>query len=375
MPKLLRSSETAGCGATIELDNGEVVYVSIAQTGVLVRRWDMHGGLIKLLLSSVFGPKLYVEGNVYKIAQTTRALSLIYPEQASMLYFKNPVLAAFSNAIWHCASAAQVCTSLNEAAAKIQELENTSEAPSEMAVIQSDKKIVSDLAELMATGSVKPDKFYDVSLLPHPKEAILLAVEREILHEPSDARVEWLAAGAGFLASFQVSVGPKPLSWFGVELADLRHLTSDPKKMAKLLAENPDRARAERFLSLMKIESDQIQARVDVALRRRKARIAPSTRDPVNADAEADFKRGNGYVTERSSPGLCGSSRVLSKSCRERSRVGPDSTRADVRGRAGHSTGFFRRGSLVARCGGCGNRCGTMPTGRYAYQGAGRFQG
>src|SRR6516162_4631834 len=104
MPKLLRSSETAGCGGTIELDNGEVVYVSIAQTGVLVRRWDMHGGLIKLLLSSVFGPKLYVEGNVYKIAQTTRALSLIYPEHASMLYFKNPVLAAFSNAIWHCAS-------------------------------------------------------------------------------------------------------------------------------------------------------------------------------------------------------------------------------------------------------------------------------
>ena len=37
MTKLLRSSETAGCGATIELDNGEVVYVSIAQTGVLVR--------------------------------------------------------------------------------------------------------------------------------------------------------------------------------------------------------------------------------------------------------------------------------------------------------------------------------------------------
>jgi len=38
MPKLLRSSETVGCGATIELDNGEVVYVSIAQTGVLVRK-------------------------------------------------------------------------------------------------------------------------------------------------------------------------------------------------------------------------------------------------------------------------------------------------------------------------------------------------
>ncbi len=55
MPKLLRSSETVGCGATIELDNREVVYVSIAQTGVLVRKWDKNGGLIKSLLSNFFG--------------------------------------------------------------------------------------------------------------------------------------------------------------------------------------------------------------------------------------------------------------------------------------------------------------------------------
>ena len=52
MPKLLRSSETAGCGATIELDSGEVVYVSIAQTGVLVRLWNMKGGIIKSIISN-----------------------------------------------------------------------------------------------------------------------------------------------------------------------------------------------------------------------------------------------------------------------------------------------------------------------------------
>jgi hypothetical protein len=79
MPKLLRSSETVGCGATIELDNGEVVYVSVAQTGVLVRRWDMKGGSIKSLLSNFFGSKLYNESSVYKNAQTAQALSLIYP--------------------------------------------------------------------------------------------------------------------------------------------------------------------------------------------------------------------------------------------------------------------------------------------------------
>ena len=115
MPKLLRSSETAGCGATIQLDSGEVVYVSIAQTGVLVRHWDMSGGLVKTFLSNFFGPKLYNESSVYKNAETARALSMMFPEQTSQLRFKNPVLAAFSNAIWHCASAAEVCVVLNEA--------------------------------------------------------------------------------------------------------------------------------------------------------------------------------------------------------------------------------------------------------------------
>lgn len=85
MPKLLRSGESAGCGATIELDNGEVVYVSIAQTVVLVRRWDMDRGPIKSFLSNFFGPKLYSESNVYKSAQTARALTQIYPEQMSSL--------------------------------------------------------------------------------------------------------------------------------------------------------------------------------------------------------------------------------------------------------------------------------------------------
>jgi hypothetical protein len=116
MPKLIRSSERLGCGATIELDSGEVVYVSIAQVGVLVRKWEMHGGFIKSTLSNFFGPKLYNESSVYKNARTAQALATLYPDQAAALPFDNPVLAAFANAIWHCASAAEVCAVLNEAA-------------------------------------------------------------------------------------------------------------------------------------------------------------------------------------------------------------------------------------------------------------------
>jgi hypothetical protein len=61
--------------------------------------------------------------NVYKNAQTTLALRMMYPEQSSELQFKNPALAAFANAIRNCASAAEVCIVLNEAAAKAPLLE------------------------------------------------------------------------------------------------------------------------------------------------------------------------------------------------------------------------------------------------------------
>jgi hypothetical protein len=43
MSELVWFSERAGCGATIKLDNKEVVSVSIAMTGVLVRKLDSGG--------------------------------------------------------------------------------------------------------------------------------------------------------------------------------------------------------------------------------------------------------------------------------------------------------------------------------------------
>jgi hypothetical protein len=119
MPRLLRSSETMGRGVRIELDSGEVVHVSIAQGGVLVRHWDASGGIFRTLLGNVFGPTLYSETGAYKNAQTAQALSLMFPDQAPELQFENPVLAAFSNAIWHCGSVVKLRGILNDAAAGI----------------------------------------------------------------------------------------------------------------------------------------------------------------------------------------------------------------------------------------------------------------
>ncbi len=166
MPKLLRSSETSGCGATIELDSKEVVYVSMAQSGVIVRLFDLRGGFVKSMISNFTGPLPYNEKNVYKNLQTSLQLKLTFPQQAPELDFKNPVLSAFSNAIWNCASAARVTIVLNEAAINAPRAEELAERVGLMEA--------ADAAQQSGTERIAR---YDLSKRPYTRALLNLAVE------------------------------------------------------------------------------------------------------------------------------------------------------------------------------------------------------
>lgn len=203
MPKLLRWSETAGCGATIELDNGEVVYVSIAQVSVLVRKWDLHGGFFKSLMSNFFGAKLYTESSVYKNAQTAQALSELFPDQSSDLpRFKNPVLAVFANAIWHCRSAAEVCTVLNEAADKRQTPQTVPKTP------QTVDEAMSAYGDLLVKY---PIAIMDVSMLPIPKKQMKVLLKGVYAKATRADLKEYIETGFTLLSKFQEGVGPTPI--------------------------------------------------------------------------------------------------------------------------------------------------------------------
>lgn len=118
MPMLLQWSETTGCGATIKLDNGDVIYVSIAGSRVMVRLWNLRS-LPNVLFSRFFGPKLYSERNAKKNAQTAGALSVMFPDNDPALpQFQNAVLGLFVNAIWHCGSAGELVDVLAKAGAR-----------------------------------------------------------------------------------------------------------------------------------------------------------------------------------------------------------------------------------------------------------------
>lgn len=112
MPTLLYfadpSNRRPGRGATIRLDSGEPCLLSIAQSGVMVKK-SRYGW---------FGVTLYNERNVYQASETAMALGFLFPDNLLPDGFSEPVLMAFANAIWHCANCTEVATTLNEAVSR-----------------------------------------------------------------------------------------------------------------------------------------------------------------------------------------------------------------------------------------------------------------
>jgi len=259
--ELLYWSETIGCGATMKLRSEEICAVSVARSGVLVKSSRM--GKFRRRSVGFFGAVLYNERNVYKAAQTALALNDLFPDKGVPVTLSNPVLSAYANAIWQCSTAAEVTITLNESVAKAE------------AQARADEKIVNDLADMMAQGKTKALAYYDVSALPHPKEMILKAIEREILREPSDARVELLKVAALFLTSFQKGIGSKPLFELGLDLDELSRRAPNPREQLRMIhAESPEVERVRYFQSLNKIDTDRTVARLEAAVQSRAARLS-----------------------------------------------------------------------------------------------------
>jgi hypothetical protein len=82
----------------------------------------------------------------------------------------------------------------------------------------SDAKIVADYASFIEKTKIPIDCFYDTNVLPHPKQAIIAAIERQIVQEPSDARLEWLRAASTFLWNFLDGVDAAPVPLRAVDL-------------------------------------------------------------------------------------------------------------------------------------------------------------
>jgi hypothetical protein len=158
---------------------------------------------------------------------------------------------------------------------------------------QNDAKIVFAFSDFCEKTATRPDCFYDETVLPHPKEAIISAIEREIVRAPFQAHVEWLQSARLFLWNFLTGVGDEPVPFKGTSQVPRENTPSDREALRSIVASPECQRDLERSSHLMAIAEEQdekVGKRIDNALRIRSVRLAQLER-------EAHDKQGDDATT------------------------------------------------------------------------------
>ena len=94
-----------GCWSRVSLESGDPIWISIAQTGVIVKKSRL----------GLMGATLYNETNVSTAAKMAQALDAQVSKYATPAEMTNPVLRAFTQAALECQSAAQLAVRISKA--------------------------------------------------------------------------------------------------------------------------------------------------------------------------------------------------------------------------------------------------------------------
>ena len=105
MGKLIRYADTkVSSWSRIDLANGDPIWISVANAGIVVKKSRM----------GIMGAQLYNESNVYKAAMTAKSLDAQIIEYTTPSDMTNPVLRSFTQMALNCESAAEISARLNE---------------------------------------------------------------------------------------------------------------------------------------------------------------------------------------------------------------------------------------------------------------------
>ena len=141
---------------------------------------------------------------------------------------------------------------------------------------ENDFEIVSAYATFCGQTKTSPGCFYDTSVLPYPKHAIVAALERQIVLEPTDIRAESLQTGSMFLWHFLDGVGSVPVAL--IDNSNLEQLKRDNATPEQFREEakriSASYKRSEPFVAIARQEADQVEQRINAALQIRRERLA-----------------------------------------------------------------------------------------------------
>jgi len=112
--------------------------------------------------------------------------------------------------------------------------------------------------------------------LPHSKETIIAALEREIVRSTSEEDVDWLRRSGAFMWNFLEGIGPYPLPFPGVDTSQPRGgWSARPLDELRRIIASPefqrDVDRSANFLVIAEKENKEVEARVAAAIGIRRA--------------------------------------------------------------------------------------------------------
>lgn len=142
---------------------------------------------------------------------------------------------------------------------------------------KKDLKIVSEYATFLEETTTRPDCFYDASALPHPRETIIAAIEREIVRSTFEEDVDWLRRSGAFMWNFLKGVGPYPLPFPGVDTSQppRGRMSADPLDELRRIIASPefqrDVERSANFLTIAEEENKRVEVRIAAAIGIRRA--------------------------------------------------------------------------------------------------------
>ena len=96
--------DSTACFANVRMDDGKPVYISVAQSGVIV----------KCSRLGLFGQKLFKSKNVEHAVKVASALEQTFPDYRTPALMSNLVLKAYCNAVLHCWSVDEVAKVMNQ---------------------------------------------------------------------------------------------------------------------------------------------------------------------------------------------------------------------------------------------------------------------
>jgi hypothetical protein len=188
-------------------------------------------------------------------------------ERARASQAKNINPASFPPAITQERDALELAIHAVEAEAVASDAERT----------ENDAKIVFAFSNFCEETTTRPDCFYDESVLPLPKEAIISAFEREIVRSPLKVHVDWLQSARLFLLNFLTGVGAEPVPFKGTSQLPRGDTPTDREALRRIVASpeyQRDLERSSHLMAIAEKQDNEVEERIDNALRIRSIRLA-----------------------------------------------------------------------------------------------------